>query len=415
MPRNSAVTEITEYLVNKQMGVLPEVEDTPLAQDDELPEFPRLPGPLGKLADGITPDIPYEYKALTAITYVGLALSGRVCLKSEPYLQTRFYACNIGIPNTGKTAVENVVYKYMSPCMPDVNCELSIDSGPALVEIVQAHPRTLYRPDELGDAFEKAKVTSNSRNSLFGEWLRLYQGNQTGRSVISKNGGSKNVFNVHFAICAGATPSRFANMWTGGLGSSSGLQSRFCLSFSDKKMPHKKTLDDALMVSAAVNELDRIINAPTFDDFTMSDGAESAIEFWSMEHGPELELEKCGRIVDMTKRLALLLTVTLGETSVSESTMNVALQFGAYQIAMQRRFMPDDSVSYVQMFENRILKFFERHPNRTERECKKSIKPERCPGGVGVYSMAWRNLTRADAIIKTATNRASKALWSVDE
>jgi hypothetical protein len=412
MPRNSAVTEITEYLVNKQMG-LPEVDDEPLVQDDELPEFPRLPGPIGKLVEGITLDIPYEYKALAAVTYVGIALSGRVCLKSEPFLQTRFYSCNIGSANSGKTAADNVVGTYLSPWLSDVNCQLSIDSGPALVEILESHPRTLYRPDELGDAFEKAKVTSNSRNSLFGEFLRLYQSNQTGRSVIDKNGGPKNVYNVHFAICGSATPNRFANMWTGSLGSSSGLQSRFCLSFSDKKMPHKKTLDDAQMVSEAVNELCKIINAPTFDDIAMSNGAELAIEFWAIEHGPELE--KYERVMDMTKRLALLLTVTLGETSVSEETMSVALQFGAYQIAAYQRFMPDDSVSYVQMFENKILRFFERHPNKTERECKKSIKPERCPGGVGVYTMAWRNLTRADAIIKTAINRAGKALWSVDE
>jgi hypothetical protein len=89
-------------------------ETSELAQHDTLPEFPRLSGPLGSLVDGITDDIPYEHKALAALTYVGLALSGHTEL-APPHnrLQPRFYACFIGPPGSGKSAAQQEVNRAL--------------------------------------------------------------------------------------------------------------------------------------------------------------------------------------------------------------------------------------------------------------------------------------------------------------
>src|SRR5882724_8497702 len=102
---------------------LPEVQETDAAEleTESLPEFPRLPGPLGKLVDAITPDIPYEHKSLAALTYVGVALSGRVKIKSDPHLQPRFYACSVGLAGTGKSPADKEVMHAVLHLMPHVN------------------------------------------------------------------------------------------------------------------------------------------------------------------------------------------------------------------------------------------------------------------------------------------------------
>jgi hypothetical protein len=102
--RSNVVSILENYQLERQG--LPEVPEEPevIAPDVTLPEFPRLPGPLGKLVNAITPDLCYDHKALAALTYVGLALSGRVRIKSEPFLQPRFYACSVGAAGTGKSA-----------------------------------------------------------------------------------------------------------------------------------------------------------------------------------------------------------------------------------------------------------------------------------------------------------------------
>src|SRR6266478_7986883 len=121
---------------------LPEVPETeaPAPENEPLPEFPRLPGPLGKLVEAITPDLAYEHKALAALTYIGVAISGRVRIKSEPYLQPRFYACSVGVAGTGKSAADKEVARSVLPLTPHVNAVLSLDSGPACVEILGEHP-----------------------------------------------------------------------------------------------------------------------------------------------------------------------------------------------------------------------------------------------------------------------------------
>jgi len=391
---------------------LPEVPEVEAAssENESLPEFPRLPGPLGKLVDAITPDLAYDHKAIAALAYVGVALSGRVRIKSEPFLQPRFYACSVGLAGTGKSAADKEIARAILPLMPDVNAELSLDSGPALVEILGEKPRTLYRPDELADAFEKAKQTTGSRNSLFGEFLRLYESGETGRAVIERNGGCKSVENAHFAICASATTDRFERIWAGTSGAASGLQSRFILSFSDKSLSDIKSGNDEMKMEQARAELAAVLSLEEIQDVILSEEAQEAIFWWSSG----VDRGKHSRVLDMAKRFALIVAATCGESTITDATMKLGLQFADYQLALYKKLMPDDAATFVQAFENKILRFYDKHPNSPERQCKKSIKPENCPGGFGPFSQAWRNLTHADAIIRTGMTRSNTVLWSRD-
>src|SRR5271157_2575635 len=96
------------------METVQDVQTQELSLPDRLPDFPQLNGPLGEFVNAITHDIPYEHKALAALTYMGLALSGRTQL-APPYerLQTRFYSCFIGPPGSGKSAAQNEVLRAL--------------------------------------------------------------------------------------------------------------------------------------------------------------------------------------------------------------------------------------------------------------------------------------------------------------
>jgi len=409
--RAKDIALLEDFQLERQgLPEVPEVE-TAAPENESLPEFPRLPGPLGRLVDAITTDIAYDHKALAAVTYVGVALSGRIKIKTEPFLQSRFYACSVGLAGTGKSAADKEIARAVLPLMPHVNAEPSIDSGPALVEILGEKPRTLYRPDELADAFEKAKQTTSGRNSLFGEFLRLYESGETGRAVIERNGGrGKPVTDAHFAICASATTDRFERIWSGTSGAASGLQSRFVLSFSEQTMPPIKSGNDEAMLADAQADLSSILSREEVQYFGLSDEAQNEIIWWEMS----VDRGKHTRVLDMAKRFALIVAATCGESTVTGKTMKLGLQFADYQLALYKKLMPDDAATFVQAFENKILRFYDKHPNSPERQCKKSIKPENCPGGFGPFSQAWRNLTHADAIIRTGMTRSNTALWSRD-
>jgi hypothetical protein len=115
------------------------VVDEPSVNEEagSLPAFPRLPGPLGILVEGITSDLPYDHKALAAITYMGIGLARRVALQPDHWLQPRFYSCMVGPPGSAKSAAEFEVRRALcegqSPILRELAVEFSIDSGPALV------------------------------------------------------------------------------------------------------------------------------------------------------------------------------------------------------------------------------------------------------------------------------------------
>jgi hypothetical protein len=317
----------------------------------------------------------------------GVALSGRVRIKSEPFLQPRFYACSVGAAGTGKSAADKEIARAILHLTPDVNTVMSVDSGPGLVGILLDKPRTLYRP---ADAFEKAKLTTGSRNSLFGEFLRLYESGETGNAAIKKNGGCRSVENAHFAICGSATTDRFERIWSGS-GAASGLQSRFVLSFSEQIPPSIKNPNNDAMLAEAQADLSSILGREDVQYVGLSEEAQNEIIWWEMS----VDRGKHTRVLDMAKRFALVVAATCGEDAVTGDTMKLGLRFADYQLALYQKLMPEDSASFVQAFENKVLRFYDKHPNSTERLCRKSIKPERCSGGFGAFNQAWRNLIHA--------------------
>lgn len=372
---------------------------------DLLPEFPRLTGPLGMLVDSITDDIPYEHKALTALTYVGLALSGRTKLAGGDYdtLQPRFYSCLIGPPGTGKSAAMKEVKRALKgsehpikddSCsgwsrvhnLGDVHVLESMNSGPALVKSLSRHSRLLLLPDEASGIFEKAKS-----GRMFSDLLRLLEDNETAHVVRDKE---TTVRDAHFAMVLSATPPVFADMWTGTGGASSGLQSRFVLAFSEKKMPRVPTGNDSFGVDAAVADLRYLLkNLPEFIDLPERKG--------DFTHGLTEGLDDAAvdaaRVIDMGRRFALVMAICNGKTRIEAGDESIQLgrAFIRYQLSVSERFMPADSWGGpVQRFENRILGYFKRHPGtHTERDVRNNLKPENSPGGFEAFRRAFDNLT----------------------
>jgi hypothetical protein len=363
------------------------------------------------LVEAITTDIPYEHKALCTLTYVGLALSNRVQLEdNEKHLQPRFYACMVGPPGSGKSAAQQEVCHALSG-LADVQVEFSIDSGPALVEALEEHPRLLYVPDEMTDAFQKAKNTK-----IFGQLLRLYESNETGRRVVKRNAKPAKLTNVHFAIVGAATTQGFADMWQGTRGGSGGLQSRFVLSYSEKLIPAIKTPNDKQALADAASELAEVLSTDR-RVIKMSWDAEAEYIAWgAFDQDYDSDgFPRFSRALDMGKRFALLSAACNGKTEIDEETVNLSLAFIRYQVAAYKRLMPGDSIGPIQAFEQRIIAYVERQGGwGYERETRINIRPERSPGGFGAFRQAFKNLTSSGKLKQDGHNRIGNPRWRID-
>ncbi len=385
--------------------------DEPEPEPEPLPEFPQLIGPLHDLIDGITHDIPYSYKALCAVTCAGLKISGRVKLATDPNLQPRFYGLMIGEPNTGKSAADKEVRNAMATVLAgDVWIEYSVDSGPALVEALAERPRLLLAPDEMADQWEKGRATQGGHNSLFGEILRLYESNSTGRRVVKKNAEPFKLDGLHFAIIGGATEARNQHMWMGTAGASGGLQSRMCLAHSDAEQPPIKTPNRQDQINCAITAL----AGNLFPDRTLflNPTAQQAIIEWH----ERTEKNKAARVLDHAKRFAIVLAAASNLNEIDGDAMKRGLAFADYQIALSARFMPEDAFGYAEAFENRILAYFHRHKNKpaSDRQIRKDVCPEKFPGGFGAFSTALKNLKGCQKMTQNGSNRLSNPLWIID-
>lgn len=386
-----------------------------------VPDFPRLLGPLGRLADALTPDIPYDYKALAIMTCVGLALAGRIHLSSDPWLQPRFYALNVGKPNSGKSAACVEVTKALKDAC-SYWTEFSVDSGPALVEALSQNPRYLLLPDEMADQFEKAKVTGSGRNSLFGEWLRLFENNTTGNRTKKqkKSGGVTIVNEAYFAMLGGATVERFPAMWQGTGSNKSGMRSRFSIAYSEQEQPRLKTPHNAEALAAAVKEVESLIASvvpkvdPSFysqvtgdvlplrTEFPLSLGAQEAIAEWRAGEDSE---EYFQRIVDQAKRVALLNAFFDGKADIDREAIEVGLDFADYEIAIHEKLFEPDAANYVQAFENRIIRFFVANPKATSSQVTQAVRPEKHLGGYDSFNRAWTSLWKAKRLAVVGKTR----------
>jgi putative DNA primase/helicase len=396
--------EIASRPASATNPVAPAVDDSEVeeTQEQPLPDFPRLPGSLSEMCDAICPDIPYEFKIMAAVTHFGLIRSGIDTLEGEPHLQTRFYVCFVKDPGWGKTAALNEVRANMKPVGLNLYFVTpSVDSGPSLVDELsdcfKALPpmaenkaaRLLIDPDEMIDLFEKAKVGAQSRNSLFAEFLKLYESNRTGNR--SRSSGKSQVDNAHLAIIGGATTEGYPVMWTGTGGGATGLQSRFIpITTNAPKMPVKKRPTDMVALSASITRLQAQVAQPG-QVIRISDDAATMLKDWW--NGTARDTASNSRVDDMVKRLLIVLGTTNDTTVIGPDLMAVAIRFGDYVAAAREKYNPMDSYSWTQAFENLIQRTAERHKQpMTMNDFRRLVQPNRKPGGLGPFLQAWKNM-----------------------
>lgn len=404
--------------------------------EDPFPEFPVLFGPIHDLATLVGPSLAYSHKVLHLLTCIGLHLSGKVSLATDPWLQPRFYSVMIGPPSSTKSAVEKEMRGILfpkgtemagrltyprAPLSTEIAVHYSINSGPALVQLFEETRKIMIAPDEISSMFEKGRSTTASPNSLFGELLRLYESNETGRAVVRsgkrdkgtgkrQNAGDQiKIDNAHLALIGGATDKSFQLMWQGTSGAASGLQSRFVLTYSDQMLPPFQTLTDVGRAAEVLHEL-VVVLADAADKLTVTDEAQTRVLEWVQAQGSTLP----PRALDMAKRAAIVLASCDHTNQVTEAVMRWCLRFADYQVAIKARLMPEDADSNIQAFENRILAFLSRQKEAAGRQIMTGINPRRFPGGYFAFEKAMTSLTRTGAIRSIGKTRKGKPIYRAD-
>lgn len=386
-------------------------------KDERLPEFPRFSGSLSDLADALCPDIPYEFKVMAAITFWGLIRSKENTFADEPHIQPRSFTCFIAPPWRGKTAAINEVRDVMSRVSSNFSAMSSMDSGPALVDAFEAQKektmaagcsgsRLILDPDELKDLFEKAKVSAQSRNSLFTEFLKLYEGNRTGN--CTKGTGNTQIDYAHLAMIGGATVDGYPLMWAGSGGGGSGLQSRITVVGTNaSKMPTIQRPKDEAVVRTVLERLKRQVQRVAHFTRWEPAAVKRFDEWWtSTDRAKPSE----ARIPDIVKRLLLNLAETNDSDTVDRHLLDKGIEFGEYEIAAREKYNPADSFSWVQDFENKIVQVFRnRTVPMTQNIARRFVRPDRRPGGFGAFLQAWGNLVKAGVLKPRGnTERAMK-------
>jgi hypothetical protein len=217
---------------------------------------------------------------------------------------------------------------------------------------------------------------------------------------------------AHFAMILTATPRVFADMWTGTGGASSGLQSRFVLSFSAERMPLVRKANKSLDLELAVENLRTILDdvppeislPDTRGDFTKG----------LVGDGVHVDAEM-SRVVDMRRRFCLILAACNYKTQIDIEIMALGRAFIDYQIAFYEHLMPADAWSWVQRFENRIIRYFEKYPGaHPHREVVNYVRPKDSQVGFGVFESAFNNLAKTRELIWTEKNRPGYELWKLN-
>jgi len=398
-----------------------EVDEEIIDVETKLPDFPNFTGTLAELCDAMSPDIPRAFKFSAALTHMGIIRSGLDTLAAEPHIQPRFYTSLIAQPGRGKTAAINEVGRIFKSISGGYQCWPSIDSGPALVDAFDEQRRAgiikadgndnltdstmskiLLAPDELKGLFEKAKITTGSRNTMLDELLKLFEGNTTGSRVR----GAKikiRIENAHLGVVGGATESGYSSMWTGTGGGADGLQSRFIpIGVADHKMPAIQRKPDLERITALTQELIDQAKYPA----TMFEMDEEALQLYTSWWDKKDQAKASETRMDgIVKRLVIILARTNDVEIIDADLMQQAVDFGDFVIAARDKYNPLDSSTWVQAFENLIISQYQIHGNMTPNQCRKRCHPERRPGGVGPYLQAYKNLQQSQVLVVAGTTQ----------
>jgi Protein of unknown function (DUF3987) len=394
-------------------AIVEETDDDEIVETEiQLPDFPDFTGTLADLCSAMSPDIPRAFKFSAALAHFGLIRSGLDTLAAEPHIQPRFYVSLIAEPGRGKTAAINEIGRIFKTVNAAYQAWPSIDSGPALVDAFDEQsranllkadgtdsltdtPKILLVPDELKGLFEKAKITSGSRNTMLDELLKLYEGNTTGSRVR----GAKikvRIENAHLGVLGGATPSGYNSMWTGTGGGADGLQSRFiAVGIEDHKMPAMQQKPNIERVNAVTQAIIDQAKQPAAM-FELDDDAMELYTKWWTSKGQDKSSET--RIDGIVKKVAIVLARTNDMETINADLMQQAVDFGDFVIACRDKYNPLDASTWVQAFENLIISIHQSHGNMTTNQCRKRCHPERRPGGVGPFLQAYKNLSQAGVL-----------------
>lgn len=417
--------------------------------EESFPECPIFQGALTDLARALYPSLPLEFKQWGMIVRWGLMRSGLDHLEHEQHLQPRFYAVLVSPPNRGKTAsinesrtamksISRMVIDEHSKTNPASVCAevenlASADSGPFLVQefynvAKEASDRymksicsdnaakILLDPDELSDVFEKARTSNNRVSTLFSELLKLHSGNRTANGT--KQTGNRSVNNAHLAVLAGTTVKKYPMLWTGTGGGADGLMSRFlAITTNAKQVPASPLPSDFETAARAYERLGRLAQLPG-QTVRLSEEARAMLDNWwaSVDTGKQ----STTRILEAVKQLLVVLAVTSLPADWTGSVVTVgpelveqAIRFGDYEIAVRERLNPGDSWSNVQAMENSIIEWFRKHAGRklprTRNECRRGIQPQRQPGGIGAFLLAWGNCVNSGVLkVRERTQRDAR-------
>jgi hypothetical protein len=418
-----------------------------------FPECPIFQGALTDLARALYPSLPLEFKQWGLIVRWGLMRSGVDRLENEPHFQPRFYTVLVSPPNRGKTASINESRNSMqsisrtvieehgeanskaqtSRICADVENLTSADSGPFLVQefydvakeasdkymksiCSDNAAKILLDPDELSDVFEKARTSNNRVSTLFTELLKLHSGNRTANGT--KQTGNRSVNNAHLAILAGTTVKKYPMLWTGTGGGADGLVSRFlAITTNAKQVPASPLPSDFATAAKTYERLARLAQLPG-QSVRLPEEARAKLESWweFLDTGKQ----SVTRILEVVKQLIIVLAVTNAPADWTGSTIAVgaelveqAIQFGNYEIAVRERLNPGDSWSNIQAMENQIIGWFKKHAGRkwpmTRNECRRGVHPERLPGGLGSFLLAWANCVNSGVLkVRERTQRDAR-------
>jgi Protein of unknown function (DUF3987) len=420
--------------------------------EESFPECPIFSGALTDLARALYPSLPLEFKQWGLVVRWGLMRSGLDQLEHEEHLQPRFFAVLVSPPNRGKTASINESRTAMksisrmfieghdkanttptNQACAEVENLASADSGPFLVQefynvakdaserymksvCSDNAAKILLDPDELSDVFEKARTSNNRVSTLFIELLKLHSNNRTANGT--KQTGNRSVNNAHLAVLAGTTVKKYPMLWTGTGGGADGLVSRFlAITTNAKQVPASPLPSDFAAATKTFDRLGRLAQLPG-QTVRLNEEARAMLDSWweSIDTGKQ----SATRILEAIKQLLIVLAVTNlpadwkgSVVTVGPELVQQAIQFGNYEIAVRERLNPGDSWSNIQAMENLIIGWFRKHAGRklpmTRNECRRGIQPQRMPGGLGSFLLAWTNCVNAGVLkVRDRTQRDNK-------